>query len=165
MPNCVKSVGVYVNESVEFDNETAEQCGFDIVQLQGQETPAYCQECTRPVIKGVHMFNAFDPHMLQAYDVAAFLFDTYMPGQAGGTGHSFDWHMLADYDHRRPFFLAGGLNSDNVQDAIVTAQPFGVDVSSGVAHSTRRKDASLIRKFIEAAHTCEKENRHARRSI
>lgn len=142
-------VGVYVDEPLEYVNRTAAQCGLDVIQLQGGETPEFCRRCERPVFKAVHMKRAGQE--AHGYDVAALLFDTHVPGQAGGTGCRFDWRWLRGRRIDRPFFLAGGLTPENVHAAIATTHPDGVDVSSGVASSARCKDAGRIRAFVEAA--------------
>ncbi|MEP3245409.1 MAG: phosphoribosylanthranilate isomerase [Sneathiella sp.] len=165
LPDSLKSVGVFVNEEPSRVNDLTEQCGLDYVQLQGQETPEQCSEYQAPVFKGLHMAGVPDTVMIHDYDVAALLFDAYVPGQAGGTGSRFDWQLLDQFEHRLPFFLAGGLTPSTVAEAISATQPFGVDVSSGVARSTRRKDASRVRQFIDAAHYHEKEKRYASSSL
>lgn len=147
----LKHVGVFVDEPVDFVLKTIQDCHLDFVQLQGSESPEYCQHCTVPVIKGIHVDGPPDPAVLNAYNVHALLFDTSVSGQSGGTGITFDWSWLDSTHIPRPFFLAGGLNPQNVASAISDVRPYGVDVSSGVAREARLKNPEKVRSFVRNA--------------
>ena len=94
------------------------------------------------------------PHCqaLRNYPTDAWLLDAYSPGKPGGTGETFNWDLaLAARGWGRPIFLAGGLTPENVAEAVQRAQPYGVDVSSGVEAAPGRKDPAKVRAFIKAA--------------
>ena len=165
LPDTARAVGVFVDEPLEDVNRLARQCGLDFVQLQGRESPEYCLHCEVPVLKGIHMGDPEAVRQVHDYDVAALLFDTFVPGKAGGTGQAFDRRLLRALDYNGPFFLAGGLTPDTVGEAIRETSPFGVDVSSGVARSPRQKDQDLVHQFLEAAHNNQKERRYAGRRL
>ncbi|QPC94582.1 phosphoribosylanthranilate isomerase [Mesorhizobium sp. INR15] len=145
-----RTIGVFVNESLEFVHAAAAGCHLDAVQLQGTETADYCARCRWPVFKGIHLDGPLARHDLEAYDVSAFVFDTHVPGLSGGTGKRFDWSWVAGFS-ARPFFLAGGLDPENVASAIARTHPYAVDVSSGVSLSARLKDPAKIRAFVTNA--------------
>lgn len=144
-------VGVFVNAPISEITNTLNHCALDLVQLQGSESPEYCQTCPVPVIKGIHLQGRTDMDRLIAYQDQTLLFDTLVPGHAGGTGKAFDWSLLSNQALRRPFFLAGGLTPENVATAIATARPDGVDVSSGVGRTARRKDHQKMQAFVTNA--------------
>lgn len=145
-----RSVGVFVNEPLEFVHAMAAACRLDAVQLQGTETSEYCARCRWPVFKCIRLDGPPSSSQLDRYAVAAFLFDTHVPGLFGGTGTRFDWSWLRDFSDR-PFVLAGGLDPDNVARAVSETRPYAVDVSSGVAQSARLKDPAKIRAFVANA--------------
>lgn len=132
----------------------------DLLQLHGKESPARAAEIARqyerPVIKALSVTAAADADRAEAYrDVTAFvLFDAKAPPASvipGGNGLTFDWHLLDGVRGRFDYFLSGGLTPDNVADAIRVAQPFAVDVSSGVETAPGVKSPDLIRRFLAAA--------------
>ena len=146
----VRCVGVFVNEPLEFVNAVAAGCRLDAVQLQGDESPDYCARCRWPVLKGIRLDGDVARHRLDRYDVAAFVFDTLVPGLSGGTGRRFDWSWVDGFS-ARPFFIAGGLDPDCVAGAVERTRPYAVDVSSGVARSARLKDVAKVRAFVANA--------------
>jgi phosphoribosylanthranilate isomerase len=148
----VKFVGVFLNAPQEEVNRIAEQVELDYVQLHGQESPEYCQRILRPVIKTFGVGPGFDATKLKLYqqNVPYYLFDNIQ----GGSGQIFDWTRLKSMmkevtlTAKKPFFLAGGLTPENVQEAIRETSPLAVDVSSGV-ETEGRKDPAKIKKFVE----------------
>ena len=142
----IKTVGVFVNESIEKIAETAATGAIDVIQLHGNETPEETErikaEIKLPVIKAFTVKSAadIDPAMHSPADML--LLDN-----GRGTGESFDWDNLEDVD--RLYYLAGGLDPENVGAAITRYCPYGVDVSSGV-ETDGQKDPEKIRRFIEA---------------
>lgn len=132
----------------------------DLLQLHGKESPARVAEIARqfgrPVIKALSVTAAADADRAEAYrDVTEFvLFDAKAPPASvipGGNGLTFDWHLLDGVRGRFDYFLSGGLTPDNVAEAIRIAQPFAVDVSSGVETAPGVKSPDLIRRFLAAA--------------
>ena len=142
--------------------DIAERVRPDYLQAHGRETPARLAAIAaivhRPLIKAFRVRAAADIATAQTYapHIAFPLFDAWVEeaasnGLPGGTGHAFDWSLLADRAADRPFMLAGGLNPDNVAAAIAATGAPMVDVSSGVESAPGVKDAAKIRDFITAA--------------
>ncbi len=152
LPPFIAKVGVFVNSPAEFIQQAIDQCGLDTLQLHGDESPEFCSQFNLKVLKAFRLHNEDSLRPLAAYATSAWLLDTYFPGQAGGTGASFDWRLaVAAKMLGRPIVLAGGLNPDNVAQAIREVQPYGVDVSSGVETAPGRKDRQKLRDFVAAA--------------
>ena len=149
-----KTVGVFVNASPETVNTVAAEVGFDLVQLHGTESPEECARISCPVIKVLHVTEGTTTDHLrrqaEPYREVAdhILLDSRTPDAWGGTGTTFDWSVCQDLGI--PVFLAGGLRPGNVAEAVRTARPFCVDVSSGVEDAPGRKDFELIDAFVEA---------------
>jgi phosphoribosylanthranilate isomerase len=144
--------------------EVIEAVSPDIVQLHGGETPARVAEIAQrfglPVMKAVAVAGAADVQAALAYAGKAdrILFDAKVPAEdiaalPGGNGVAFDWLALAGLEGRIDYMLAGGLNVDNVAEAIRATGASAVDVSSGVESRPGEKDPDLIRRFIHAAKT------------
>ncbi|HET8999206.1 MAG TPA: phosphoribosylanthranilate isomerase [bacterium] len=147
IPPFVARVGVFVDEDPETIHEIAALCGLDALQLHGSETPEFCRQFDRPVIKGVKVRGAQSVDGLARYQVAAFLLDADVPGEMGGTGRRFDWALAVRAKEAGPVILSGGLTPENVADAIRTATPYAVDVASGV-ETDGHKDPAKIRAFV-----------------
>ncbi|HYX78314.1 MAG TPA: phosphoribosylanthranilate isomerase [Solirubrobacterales bacterium] len=148
-------VGVFVNPKLAELAAAVENESLTMIQLHGDEGPAFCQEAARRtgcgVIKALRVRSAADVHAAEAYRTALHLLDAYRPGTPGGTGESFDWELLAGRRSQVPLILAGGLTADNVARAVSAARPFAVDVVSGVEAEPGVKDHSLMAKFAEQA--------------
>ncbi len=150
----VRCVGVFVDESIERVSEVASYCGLDAVQLHGGES---AEIVAALMARGLEVVKAFRVNGLASlaslggYRASAYLLDTYVAGQPGGTGCTFDWALAAQARQYGRVILAGGLTPDNVALALQTAQPWGVDVSSGVEAAPGRKDHERLRRFIAAA--------------
>ena len=127
--------------------------GLDWVQLHGQESPEYCRNLGRKVIKGFRIQDEDSLRRLADYQGAAqaLLLDTYKKGQVGGTGEIFDWHLARKAKKYGPIILAGGLTSENVAQAIATAGPAAVDAASGTEAAPGKKDPAKLRAFFKAA--------------
>jgi phosphoribosylanthranilate isomerase len=151
LPPFVQMVGLFVNEEPATVNTVADQCGLDLVQLHGEESPDYCAAVKRRVIKAFRVKEAFTLEDITNYRVAACLLDAWSPAAHGGTGTTFNWDIAARAAASHRIILAGGLTPDNVVEAIATVNPYAVDVSSGVESAPGKKDATLIRAFIGAA--------------
>ncbi|MDQ0285691.1 phosphoribosylanthranilate isomerase [Desulfofundulus luciae] len=153
LPPFITRVGVFVDAPLEEVRAVAEYCGLDAIQLHGCESPDYCRALGRRVIKAFRVGDEIDPVELSGHPADAILLDTFVAGQRGGTGRPFDWQLAAGLKLSRPLILAGGLTPENVGRAVVTVQPYGVDVSSGVEKDGQpgKKDPDKIRRFIAAA--------------
>ncbi len=150
VPNNVKKVGVFVNESLENIHEITKTVGLDYVQLHGDETPAFCQELALPVIKAFEVKSVKDLDKVVAYQCDYYLLDSPGGKYRGGSGKTFDWALAKEYDFlSKKILLAGGLKADNVKEAITEVLPAGVDVSSGV-ETDGVKDVEKIKAFLDA---------------
>lgn len=164
LPDFKGFVGVFVNQPKKEVEAMAADLGIRRLQFHGEETALYCRhfmDLGFEVIKTFKVKDAMSLKRLDQYNVSAFLFDTFSKEQSGGTGVPFDWKLIEDRPFiRERFFLAGGLNTANLGDAIARLAPYGVDVASGVESAPGRKDPALLRRFIEIAkHT---QNDHAK---
>ena len=139
----VKKVGVFVNKDVDKVNKIAEELNLGMVQLHGDESPEYCNQMIKPVIKVLRVNNK-----LNNYQVATFLFDTYNKENHGGTGESFDWQSILQLNTEIPVILSGGLNADNVLEGIEVVKPSAVDVNSGVEAAPGKKDEEKIKNIF-----------------
>ncbi len=148
----VTTVGVFVNESPERMRRIAEECGLNALQLHGDETPGVLGRLKGlKLIKAVRVGSGFRAATMKGYHPAAFLFDTRSKGKYGGTGKVFDWNLLSGLQLKVPMILSGGLNPDNVGEAVRRIRPYAVDVSGGVEASPGKKSARLLKEFIRNA--------------
>ena len=150
----IKTVGVFVNETVENLLKIAEEVKLDVIQLHGDEDEAFIQslkECTNvEVWKAVQVRSAADAEKWIDSSADMLLFDAYHKDERGGTGEVFDWSSLDAFE--RPFMLAGGIDSTNVARAIRTVRPYGIDISSGV-ETEGVKDNEKIKAFTNIVRT------------
>jgi phosphoribosylanthranilate isomerase len=148
-------VGVFVNPTLGQLATAAENESLTMVQLHGDEGPAFCREAARrtgcKVIKALPVRSAADIQGAEAYRTDYHLLDAHRPGTPGGTGESFDWELLAGHRSEVPMILAGGLTPENVADGVAAARPFAVDVASGVEVEPGAKDHALMAAFLERA--------------
>lgn len=146
--------GVFAGMTADEVNDIADAANLDLVQLSGGEDDALVRQVHRPVIRTVHVgeqMTAFDVDERCVPGVSAALhLDKASAAARGGTGQTFDWDVAADVARHKPFLLAGGLTPENVEEAIRTVEPWGVDVSTGV-ETDGVKDIEKIRAFIRAA--------------
>ncbi|HEX5926714.1 MAG TPA: phosphoribosylanthranilate isomerase [Baekduia sp.] len=152
----VEVAGVFVNQSLDEIAALVDMLQLSMVQLHGEEGPAFATEVRRrtgaKVIKAQSVRLASDVLKVQAFHAIDFhLLDTYREGQRGGTGETFDWGMLERRSTDVPLILSGGLNAENVTDAIASADPFAVDVASGIEASPGVKDPIKMKAFAAAA--------------
>lgn len=154
LPEAILKVGVFVDENETNVEEIAGACDFDYVQLHGSETPEYVRRITVPVIKAFSVRDRDVLTRIPEYGLSTFILDSYDPHRAGGSGMVFDWNIAAEATNLGRMILAGGLNAENVAQAIRVARPYGVDVSSGVEVSPGRKDIDKIKRFVSEARQC-----------
>ena len=150
VPAFVSVVGLFVNAEADFVRNVISQVKLDLLQFHGDELPEECASYGLPFIKAIRVKS--DTNLVQcAKDFSAskaLLLDTFTDGVAGGTGHVFDWNLIpAALD--KPVILAGGLNAQNVAQAISQVKPYAVDVSGGVEKSKGIKDAAKIAAFMQ----------------
>lgn len=149
LPPFVVPVGVFVDAPVARVLSVVETCRLGAVQLHGQEDPDYCSRLPVKVIKAFRVEEHRLPEGLSSYGVDAILLDTFMPGLPGGTGRSFPWEVARRAKVHGRIILAGGLNCGNVRQAIEEADPYAVDVSSGVEAEPGRKDPQWMAEFVQ----------------
>jgi phosphoribosylanthranilate isomerase len=152
LPPFVIKVGVFVDAPEDLVVSAMRQCGLNLLQFHGEETPEYCMQFGLMSMKAFRIRDAASLEALPDYPTAAWLLDAYSPAQPGGTGQSFNWDLAREAGQMgRPIFLAGGLTPENVVEAVHQARPYGVDVSSGVEAAPGKKDHAKVRAFIRAA--------------
>jgi phosphoribosylanthranilate isomerase len=152
LPESVQRVGVFVNEPIETVNLYVGELGLAYAQLHGEEGPCYCRSMTSKVIKALRVAERKDLRPMQDYSVEAILLDSFSRERRGGTGKTFNWSLAVEAKGMGvPIILSGGLNPDNVAEAIRLALPAGVDTSSGVEISPGLKDHEKVRAFVNAA--------------
>ena len=149
LPPLVDTVGVFVNESAERLNKVADYCGLDLVQLHGEESPAFCRKIHRRVIKAFRVKDLQSIKQLEKFSVSGFLLDTFSDDLHGGTGKTFDWNLALSAKKMGPVILAGGLTPRNILQAVRQVRPYGVDVCSGVEKSPGIKDLEKVRVFLK----------------
>ena len=149
LPPLVDTVGVFVNESAERVNKIADYCGLDLVQLHGEESPAFCRKIRRRVIKAFRVKDLQSIKQLEKFPVSGFLLDTFSDDLHGGTGKTFDWNLALPAKKMGPVILAGGLTPRNILQAVRQVRPYGVDVCSGVEKSPGIKDLEKVRAFLK----------------
>jgi phosphoribosylanthranilate isomerase len=145
----VACIGVFVNERAESVREIQQRLGLGAVQLHGDESPEYCSALAPiRVIKAFRVSDGFDPASVETYRVGAILLDAGVPGQFGGTGRSFDWRVALEVKKYGPLVLAGGLNAENVREAVQRVRPSVIDVCSGVEAEPGRKDLEKMKRLM-----------------
>ncbi len=150
----IKTVGVFVNETLENLVTIATEVNLDAVQLHGDEDEAFIQSLKErtnvEVWKAVQIRSAADAEKWIDSSADMLLFDAYHKDERGGTGEVFDWSYLDEFE--RPFMLAGGIDSTNVARAIRTVRPYGIDISSGI-ETEGVKDDEKIKAFTNIVRT------------
>jgi phosphoribosylanthranilate isomerase len=150
-------VGVFVNATLDHVAQTADGVGLTMIQLHGDEGPAYCAEAARrtgcKVIKAARVRSGADVQALASFHTDYHLLDSYTAGVPGGTGETFSWEIARAHRGAIPIILSGGLTPNNVADAIAAVHPHAVDVASGIELSPGRKDAEKLQAFADAVRT------------
>lgn len=152
----IEVAGVFVNRELGEVAEIADACSLTILQLHGDEGPAYCEEIRRrtgaKIMKAARVRDAASLQALNAFRQVDFhLVDAYHPDLFGGTGETFDWQLMRARRSKVPLVLSGGLTPDNVADAIRATHPWGVDSASGTEAAPGVKDRDKVTAFIRAA--------------
>ena len=146
------AIALLVNPSESLVKQVIAQVKPDFIQFHGDETPEFCQQFNFPFIRAVRMRDGLDIDAeVAAYKAdGGFLFDAWSDDLYGGTGHSFDWSRLPSTTDYK-LILAGGLNPNNVAEAVAKTSPYMVDVSGGVEASPGIKDPGKVEAFISEA--------------
>jgi phosphoribosylanthranilate isomerase len=155
----VEVAGVFVNATLDHLTQTAEAVGLTLLQLHGDEGPAYCGEAARrtgcKVIKAARVRSRADVQALSAFHTDYHLLDSYTAGMPGGTGETFSWEIARGHRGRVPVILSGGLTPDNVAEAVAVVRPLAVDVASGVERAPGIKDPEKLQAFAAAVRPVE----------
>jgi len=155
LPPFVDIVGVFVDKKRREVEEIIDYCQLDYAQLHGEESPKYCDRLRRAVspcqvLKAFAVNSELTAERIEPYKpyVKGFLLDTYQKGKSGGPVKVFDWSIIDKLYLQKPFLLAGGLNVENITQALESAAPYAVDVNSGLEQAPGIKDEKLISAFI-----------------
>jgi len=152
LPPYVTPVALFVDETVARIREICGPLGIRTVQLHGDEPPEVAEQLADfCVIKAFRVGDEADLEPLASYPAAAYLLDSRVEGRRGGTGVTFDWALAARAARHGRIIVAGGLNPENVAEAVRCARPYGVDVSSGAESEPGKKDPERVRAFVAAA--------------
>jgi phosphoribosylanthranilate isomerase len=155
LPPFVDTVGVFVDRDREEVEEIIRYCQLGYAQLHGKESAKYCERLARfaapcQVLKALRVGDHLQAADIAPYNehVKGFLLDTFQKNMVGGTGKPFDWSLIERLELQKTYILAGGLDVDNVAQAIAAVHPYGLDVNSGVEKSPGHKDHARIRAFV-----------------
>jgi phosphoribosylanthranilate isomerase len=152
--------GVFVNATLDEVASAADRCGLTLLQLHGDEGPAFCREAARrtgcEVMKAVRVRDAAQVQDLQRFHTDFHLLDAYSPRSPGGTGETFAWELARQHGGEPPVVLSGGLSPENVGEAIATARPFAVDTASGTEAEPGRKDPAKLKAFFRAVEAADR---------
>lgn len=149
LPPFVTPVGVFVNASKAHMDTVVKLAGVRAIQLHGDESPSACLGHSVPVIRALRVDSDFEPEAMKSYLVDTFLLDTARVGKYGGTGETFDWSKAVAAKNYGRIILSGGLNPDNVEQAIGAVWPYAVDTSSGVEAEPGKKDHGKVAAFLK----------------
>jgi phosphoribosylanthranilate isomerase len=148
LPRDLVKVGVFVNEKTDEVKRIFDYCGLDMLQLHGDESPDYCRQFPAGrVIKALELKNEEDLKTAAGYDVAAILVDSRPAGLYGGTGKTSNWDLARWIS--QTLILSGGLNEDNVIEALQKVKPAALDINSGVEMQPGKKDSVKLARIME----------------
>jgi phosphoribosylanthranilate isomerase len=146
--------GVFVNATLDHVAGLVDGIGLTMVQLHGDEGPAFCAEVARrtgaKVIKAAPVRGLADIRALETFHTDYHLLDAHRSGMRGGTGETFDWELVRTRRTKIPLVLSGGLGPENVAEAIAAVHPFAVDSASGTESAPGVKDPAKVAAFVDA---------------
>ena len=148
LSNDISKVGVFVNHDKAFIEEAIHSVSLNIIQLHGDERSGFCNQFDVPVLKALRIKDKTSFSVMSDFNVDGFLMDTFSKDSYGGTGKTFDWSLLNEKIDA-PIILSGGLNPNNILDAIDSINPAAIDVNSGVESSPGKKDHQKINLLFE----------------
>jgi phosphoribosylanthranilate isomerase len=151
LPESVARIGVFVNPTAKGVAAVCEHLRLTAIQVYGNQTSGELRELGTSVIKAFQVDKGFDVEQLRDYSVEAFLLDTFVKGKAGGTGMTFDWAIAKRATKYGKVILSGGLNPDNIGEAVRFVRPYGVDVCSGVEERPGKKNSKRVEEFVRRA--------------
>ena len=149
LPPFISRVGVFVNEEKEKVEKIVNSCHLTTLQFHGEESSSYCRGFREEIVKAFSIKDASVLGKISKYEVDAYLLDSYSPSRHGGTGKTFDWDIARKIkEFGIPIILSGGLDPDNVKEAIERVRPYAVDVGSGVEAREGKKDPEKLKSFV-----------------
>jgi len=153
IPAHILKIGVFVDTKEETIKRTAKLCNLDMLQFHGNESPQFCNKFKGyKIIKAFRVKDKIELKNLVNYKTFAYLFDTFVKSKMGGTGKKFNWTLGRHLKGlRKPIFLSGGLNAENVTEAIKQVRPDWLDASSSVESAPGKKDHKKVQEFVKAA--------------
>ena len=157
LPPFVIPVGVVADAEHDEILELIDETGICCVQLHGNESPKQLVKFPVPVYKSFRVDKKFNLETLQRYKGSAYLLDTHVDGTLGGTGKTFDWDIAVKAKAYGRIILAGGLNPENILEAIQKVQPYAVDVNSGVESAPGKKDRNKLERLFNAIRSLQNE--------
>lgn len=149
LPSFVSKVGVFVDEDPRIIQEISDYCHLDFVQLHGEKCWEYCDSISRPFIKVFAVKDRTVLDHVRSRNLQYFMLDTSHAHLHGGTGQIFDWQIAKEASSMGQLILSGGLNPGNIKDALTVAQPYAVDICSGIEKIPGVKDIDKMKTFIE----------------
>lgn len=149
LPPFINTVGVFVNEKKESVIDVLNRCPIDILQFHGDETPEYCGQFNKRFIKAFRVNEDFSFDVFLKFPASAFLLDSLVTGEYGGTGVVFDWDIAVKAKKYGKIILSGGLNQENLSSAVAKVNPYGVDISSGVEIEPGKKDIGKVKEIVK----------------
>jgi phosphoribosylanthranilate isomerase len=155
---CARCVGVFVNAEADFIRSVARDTGMQLIQLHGDESPAFCRGFDLPVIKALRLEDEGILDLIPAYETEIILLEPCVAGKYGGTGKQADWSLAArvvkSFPDRR-FMLAGGLNPENVLSACRRVKPYALDLNSGLENAPGIKSPEKVKQLFEVVKSYE----------
>ena len=154
LPEDTIRVGVFVDEEPAEILRISQEVGLDLVQLHGDETPETVTDLRKAgvkVMKALRVRSAATLEAIDEYEADLYLLDAYSARARGGTGERFDWGVAKSMIGRDNIVVSGGLDPENVREAVEYFEPFGVDASSSLEDGPGRKNGELVRRFVLAA--------------
>lgn len=155
LPPFISAIGVFVDPDPESTRQIFDRLQLDFIQFHGSNEAKFLEKSgitPDKLIRVISIASEADLETLEKVIAGTVLLDTKVEGMAGGTGKTFDWNIAAKaQSYKKPIILAGGLNPENVEEAVRVASPQAVDVSSGVEAAPGRKDPEKVRDFIRRA--------------
>ncbi len=155
IPPFISTVGIFVDASLDEICSVMGLTGIGAVQLHGDETPEFCNQCPGRVIKAFRVSSDFRLSTIRQYNgLSAFLLDTWDENLHGGTGRPLDWAVAAKATSYGNLVLAGGLGPSNLAEAIAAVTPYGVDLNSGIEILPGQKNPQKMRQAVEIVRGC-----------
>jgi len=143
------SVGVFVNPAEDYVLRTIRTTNIDMLQFHGDESQSFIKKFNKKIIKAFRIKDRNDITKCFGFnDIDYFLFDGFSEKQYGGTGTTFDWNLLADFNFNQKLFLSGGISSENVENAVKIVNPYAIDLSSSLESTPGKKDKIKIKNFF-----------------